>query len=65
MAVKVLDELDPALIKRVSCGNCAARLEYVPADVLRRDGVDYSGGSDGEEWVQCPKCNGKAIIRCW
>lgn len=32
--VKVIDETpDPAVVKRVSCRGCGARLEYVPNDV--------------------------------
>lgn len=64
--VKVLDEPpDHAIVKRVSCGGCAARLEYVPNDVKTRNGRDYSGGADGEDYVICPKCGGKGIIRSW
>jgi hypothetical protein len=65
MAVKVLDDLDPALIKRVSCRNCASRLEYVQSDVKERHGRDISGCADGESYVDCPKCGGRAIIRSW
>ncbi len=66
MAVKIIDETpDPEVVKRVTCGKCGTRLEYVPNDVKRRDGTDYSGGADGEEWVDCPKCGKKAIIRSW
>lgn len=66
MSVKVIDkEPDPKVVKRVSCGNCGARLEYVPNDVKRRDGTDYGGGPDGAEWVDCPKCEKPAIIRTW
>ena len=37
MAVKVIDPTpDPKVVKRVSCENCGARLEYVPLDVQHR-----------------------------
>lgn len=66
MAVKIIDETpDPKITKRVSCGNCGTRLEYVPADVKERHGTDYGGGPDGAEWVVCPKCGKQAIIRSW
>lgn len=66
MTVRIIDDTpDPEVVKRISCRNCGARLEYVPADVKRRDGTDYTGGPDGEEWVDCPKCQKRAIIRSW
>ena len=66
MAVKIIrPDPDPRISKQVVCGNCGATLEYVPADVKRRDGHDYGGGPDGCEWVDCPQCNDKAIIRSW
>jgi len=66
MSIKVIDEQpDPSVVKRVVCRSCGATLEYTPNDVQSRHGTDYSGGPDGEEWVDCPKCNKKAIIRSW
>lgn len=66
MAVKIIDETpDPKVVKRVTCGHCGTRLEYVPNDVKECHGADYGGGPDGEEWVDCPKCGKKAIIRSW
>lgn len=66
MAVKIVDETpDPDVVKRISCRNCGARLEYVPADVKTRNGTDYTGSADGEEYIDCPKCGKRAIIRCW
>jgi DNA-directed RNA polymerase subunit RPC12/RpoP len=51
--------------KRVTCRGCSAIIEYVANEVKRRDGTDISGGPDGEEWVRCPNCGGRAIIRSW
>lgn len=66
MAVKVIDAApDPKVVKRISCQNCGARLEYTPIDVKRRSGTDYSGGPDGAEWVDCPNCGKNVIIRAW
>lgn len=66
MAVQVVDEApDPAIVKRVSCRGCGARLEYVPNDVKSYSGTDYGGGPDGMEWVDCPKCGKRAVIRSW
>ena len=54
-----------SVVKKVVCGHCGATLEYVPNETKSRHGTDYGGGPDGEEWVDCPNCNKKAIIRAW
>jgi ribosomal protein L37E len=62
--VQIVGE-DPTAKKKVTCRNCGAILEYTPHEVKVRHGTDYSGGSDGEEWVDCPRCGKKAIINSW
>ena len=64
--VKIL-KIDPdkSIAKEVVCRNCGATLEYVPNEVKSRHGHDYGGGPDGEEWVTCPNCGKKAVIRSW
>ncbi len=65
MAVRVVKEAPaPEVEKQVVCDKCGRTLAYVPNDVKRRNGTDYSGGPDGEEWVRCP-CGKKAIISSW
>lgn len=56
---------DKTVVKQVICRNCGATLEYTPNEVQSRHGTDYGGGPDGEEWVNCPNCGHKAIIRSW
>ena len=66
MVVRVVEEKpDASVVKKIVCRNCGVTLEYVPNDVRRYDGTDYSGGPDGCEWVDCPKCSKRAIIRSW
>lgn len=62
--VKVVGYNDAA-VKRMTCKGCAAILEYTPSEVKRIDGHDYSGGSDGIEYVDCPNCGNRAVIRSW
>lgn len=62
--VKVIGE-SPEAVKQTTCHNCAAKLEYTPSDVKRRDGKDYSGGPDGQEWIDCPRCGIKVVLRSW
>lgn len=61
---RVIGEAKEAF-KEVVCFNCAARIKYTNNDVKRSNGRDYSGGPDGMEWVNCPKCGKKAIIKSW
>ena len=55
----------PEVEKEVVCRSCGATIAYVPNDVKRRDGIDYSGGPDGEEYFSCPSCKKKIVIRSW
>ena len=62
--VRIVDEgPDPIVVKKVVCSNCGARLEYVPADVKKRRGKDYDGGSWEQDWFECPKCKEDVIVR--
>lgn len=64
--VKVIStDPDKTVTKEIVCRNCGATLEYVPNEVQSRHGTDYGGGPDGEEWVNCPNCGQKAIIKSW
>ncbi len=65
MVTIVNKEPDKSVLKEIICGNCGATLSYVPREVQSYHGRDYSGGSDGSEWVDCPNCNEKAIIKSW
>lgn len=62
--VKVVGR-DETAVKRVTCRSCASILEYNLSEVKEYHGTDYSGGADGQEWVVCPNCSHKAIIRSW
>lgn len=62
--VKVIGT-DPKVYKTITCRKCASMLEYLPIDVKEYSCRDYSGGSDGKEWIVCPTCNNEVIIRAW
>lgn len=51
--------------KQVTCWKCSAIIEYTQHEVRSYNGRDYSGGSDGKEWIVCPNCGGEATIRSW
>jgi len=64
--VKIIDEEpDPSVVKQIICKSCGVKLEYVPNEVTRQDGRDYSGGADGCEFIMCPKCKKTVVIRSW
>ena len=56
---------DQSAVKRVTCKNCASILEYTNCEVQEYHGRDYSGGPDGQEWIVCPECSKKVILRSW
>lgn len=62
--VKVIGE-SPKALKQATCKNCAAILEYTQHEVKEYHGHDYSGGSDGMEWIDCPRCNEKVVLKSW
>lgn len=62
--VKVVGK-DETAVKRVTCRGCASILEYTLSEVKEVNGTDYGGGPDGMEWVDCPHCGGKAVLRSW
>lgn len=59
--------LEEPELKRVKCRDCRATIGYLPEDVQRYSGTDYSGGPDGYERVKCPRpgCPGHGYIRSW
>ena len=62
--VKVVGE-DPQAIKRATCRDCAAVLEYTPSETKERHGLDYTGGADGREYIVCPRCGHEVVLRAW
>lgn len=56
---------DQKHIHTISCKNCASVLEYTRNEVKEQHGKDYSGGSDGCEYIWCPACNHKVVIKSW
>lgn len=44
---------------------CGAVVVYNQHDIHYYSGKDYSGGPDGMEWVDCPNCSKRYILRSW
>lgn len=51
--------------KRTSCKHCLAILEYEPRDVQSQHGTDIGGGPDGSEFITCPECKHRVVLRTW
>lgn len=62
--VKIIGE-DPEVVKRATCHNCAARLEYTLSEVQEYRGTDYGGGPDGRKWINCPRCGREVVLKAW
>ena len=61
MTVEVIGEA-PEVLKEAKCRGCGALLRYGTKDVHERMVTDYSGSSDLEEWIDCPRCTSRVII---
>lgn len=44
---------------------CGAIIAYTAKDIKERHGHDYSGGSDGARWVDCPGCGRRIVLEAW
>lgn len=49
--------LDKRAVKRVTCRDCASKLEYTLSEVQTYTSHDYGGGSDTHHFIDCPKCS--------
>ena len=47
---------DESVVKRSTCKNCAAIIEYTPNEVLSYYASDYGGGRDEYFKMTCPNC---------
>lgn len=62
---------DDSQTKKVTCSShayrvgCGAILRYRKTDIKEYHGTDYSGGSDGREWIVCPQCGQDITLRNW
>lgn len=56
---------DDKHVHRCTCKNCASILEYTKNEVDEVNGKDYYGGSDGYEYINCPTCGKRVILRSW
>lgn len=55
MAVKVVGTAKDK-VRRVTCLNCASKLEFLNSDVQQRDYKDMAGVTDTTYWIVCPQC---------
>lgn len=62
MAVEIIGE-DENLKRKVMCRNCGAVLEYLPVDTKSRHVSDYSGDSERECYVECPRCKRRVTVK--
>jgi hypothetical protein len=44
---------------------CGAIVEYDKNDIKEYNGTDYSGGPDGQRWVDCPNCKKRLVLESW
>ena len=57
---------DESVVKKITCRNCAAMLEYTPSEVRNLwSGSDYGGGSAGADGFNCPSCGEEVRTHSW
>ena len=57
---------DASMAKQATCRNCSSILKYLPIDVTTvNNGRDISGGASGHDYINCPSCSHKVIVRSW
>jgi len=56
MSIKVVGD-DTSKMKRTTCLNCTAMLEYTMADTTIKVVTDYTGDKDTYRYLTCPRCN--------
>ena len=54
-----------SVLKEVVCRNCGCTLQYVPRDIKERIDVDYTGGRDIVNFIDCPECNTHVIVKTY
>lgn len=53
------------IMKTVTCKECGAILRYGKHDIQTYRGHDYSGGSDGRDYISCAGCPNTITLRAW
>ncbi len=48
--------IDNAKVLRTTCRNCASIIEYTPSETREVKTTDYTGCTDIEDRLTCPKC---------
>lgn len=49
---------------RLTCNACKSLIEYTRSEVKRGEfNMDYLGDSDTEDYIDCPSCQHKCIIK--
>lgn len=65
MTIRLIGE-DPGAAKTITHRECGAVVEYHQNDVrILYQGTDISGGPDGREGFNCPKCGKEITTRAW
>lgn len=50
---------------RVTCRHCSSRLEYLPKEVQVLKWVDTPDTPGRQEYIVCPACGAKVVLKQW
>ena len=59
--VKVVGK-NNAMVKEVTCSNCASKLEYTSSETVGRKKTDYTGDTRTWRIIVCPECKNDVIV---
>lgn len=54
---------DAALNKRCTCKECTSIVEYTPFEIKRKNYKDISQTSCTVEYITCPECGNKIVLK--
>lgn len=54
---------DMAHVKRCTCRECAAIIEFTESELDERSGTDYSGTGYTQYRLTCPNCGKTIVVR--
>lgn len=62
MTIRVIGH-DPEAARRVTCPECASRLEYVLSDETRGERSIMGRDTETVWWIACPSCKAHVVTR--
>jgi len=63
--MRILGDKSIIIEKTITCKYCGCSIGYIYSDIKTETYTDYTGGKDTTDYILCPKCSMKLIVRAW